>query len=245
MIKKFILWLLVFTILIFTGCNKEYNTPADKKNSSDSISKTSDQTSTITLSESIIRAKGESSYGELLILPQGNESINQLGVDSSYGKSTDYSFQCNYNVIYKNKNNEKEVIAKLEDLKIIQPQVSIIKLNRLESKDFDLFYFIPQYTGARSIDAYFFCITKDQTAFGFQFEFNKADANEFNNVLTNTTTLLPQTMKEYVSPELQDNNLITKTSLNINVMDFKIFQVIYKLDLKNKVMLFVKREQLN
>lgn len=241
--KKFVLYLFVFTILLFiTGCN---NTLDDKKSSSDSISKTTNQISTINLSENVIRAKGESIYGELLILPQEIESIDQLGADSSYGKSTDFSFQSNYNVIYKNKNNEIKLIAKLEDLKIIQPLNSIIKLNKLESKDFDLFYFTPQYTGARSIDAYFFCITKEQTAFEFQFEFNKADNNEFKNILTNTTTLLPQIMKEYVSPKLQDNNLITKTSLNTSVMDFRIFQVIYKPDLKNKVIKFVKREQLN
>ena len=80
----------------------------------------------------------------------------------------------------------------------------------------------------------------------FATEFNKADKNEYDNILTKTTTLLPQTMKEYIFPQVKNGDIITITSLDANHnMDFRIFRVIYKPDFKNKIMRFISRKQIN
>lgn len=233
---------LSITIFIITGCFFKANAVGSK--ASLSIKKTKIAETKFRIKN--IRAMGKSNYGELLIASKYQEKIGKLSEDSSFGKANDYTFESDYEVIYKNNNGNIKVVTTLKDLKIIQPKEQIMAVNKLKFDGFDVFYFSPQYTGARSSDTYFFAISKEHKSFQFKFEFNKADKNEYANILTNGTTLLPQTMREFVLPEVKDGKLITITSLDANHnMDFRIFKVIYKPDFKNKVMKFISRERIN
>ena len=190
-----------------------------------------------------VRAEGKSDYSVLSIVPDGTEVIEQLGAPSVYGEAEDYSFKGDYKTLFKDSNGKETVIAKMDDLQIIQPQNAVISLQKLKMGGTDIFYFIPQYSGSNDVLIYFFGITKDGNAFQFKIENNKAQ--EFGDVkaLSDSTVVLSTTSKNYSPPTIENGNLVLRAVYNIgDGQNYEIYDVAFHVDMNDHVLEYISEQ---
>lgn len=197
-------------------------------------------------SSSTIRAIGRSNYGELTIVSKDKENVEQLGADSCFGKASDYSFTGDYYVIFAAKDGNKIIIAALNKQKIIQPENSIIELNKLTMSNADIFYFIPEYSGSNDVSIRFFAITKEGKSFVFNIEDNKAQQFGDVNALSDSTAVLSTTSKMYSPPEIVGKDSIALTAVYDigGDQNLKIYKVVFRVDIKNKLLKYVSKEEI-
>lgn len=124
----------------------------------------------------------KSNYGELTIVSKDKENVEQLGADSCFGKASDYSFTGDYYVIFAAKDENKIIIAALNKQKIIQPENSIIELNKLTMSNIDIFYFIPEYSGSNDVPIRFFAITKGRNKIINSFQIQSHVSEVYQNL---------------------------------------------------------------
>ena len=190
-----------------------------------------------------VRAEGKSGYGVLSIVPVGSEIIEQLGASSVYGGGDDYSFKGDYKVLFKDNNGNESVIAKLDDLNIIQPQNAVISFQKMSMGDTDIFYFIPQYQGSNDIPIKFFGVTKDGNAFEFKIENNKAQESEDVKALSEWAFELSTNSKDYSPPAIQNENLILRAVYNIGEgQNYVIYNVTFHVDMKDRIFKYITKE---
>lgn len=93
----------------------------------------------------VIRAERISKFRNIIVTPSGEEMTGQLGADSLYGKSSDFTFNADYNIIFKDLSNNEKVIGKIEKdsiAVIIQPKSTPIKMQKLLMNKNEVFIFI-------------------------------------------------------------------------------------------------------
>jgi hypothetical protein len=225
------------------GCSSEQiSPPVSKETNQQQVS--SDSTPNTKLN--IVRARGRSNYGELSLACKDEEKVQQLGADSSFGKAADYSFTGDYDVIFKTEDGKKTAVTTLNDLTIIQPQNSVMKLNKLHIGDTDVFYFIPEYSGSNDVPIRFFGITKQKGAFQFSIENNKAQHFGDTKALSDSTVVLSTTSKRYTPPEIVGKGNIALTAVyNIGEgQNFKTYKVIFKVDMKNRIFKYISKKEI-
>ncbi|GGH27401.1 hypothetical protein [Paenibacillus segetis] len=122
-----------------------------------------DEISEIVINTELItpRAVGVSIFGELVIEPQSKESIHKLGAPRCYGLEDDYSISADYDVVFKNGNNDIK-IQELSRLEIISHGDEILKLKKVKIGDTELFYFIPRYTDCHALTFYLYGIDQNE-----------------------------------------------------------------------------------
>lgn len=103
--------LIIIFILLIAGCSK-----TTVKNNNPSLKKSSDASSSEPLesnSNNLItpRAIGRANSGQILIIPEDSEKIEQLGAPSCLGEETDYSFKGKYKILFKDTENNVTQIS--------------------------------------------------------------------------------------------------------------------------------------
>lgn len=193
-----------------------------------------------------VRAEGKSDYGTLEFISIGKEKVEQLGADSSYGKASDFSFTGNYKVIFKNSMGKKKLISRMNNLNVIQPYKTTIKLQKLKVDGTDIFYFVPKYSSSNDTDIYFYGITSGGEAFKFKIENNKAQEIGDEKVLSDSTAVLSTTCKEYSIPKISNGKNIVLTAVyNIGAgQNLKVYKVTFSIDVKNRTFKYVAKREI-
>lgn len=172
----------------------------------------------------IIRAIGKSNKGQVLIVPEEDEKIEQLGAPSCLGEETDYSINGKYKILFKDSEGNITQISEYEG-QIIAKDTEAIELEKLTFNGVELFHFKPIPNLCRPDIAYLFGVTEDKEAFQFSFEY---DDNTFRWVCSSPNTI----------PEIIDNMLVI-SSWEWDKGNYKEFFVP---DVQKRTMKFVKKE---
>ena len=190
-----------------------------------------------------VRAEGKSDFGVLSIVPSGSETIERLDAPSVYGEAGDYSIRGDYKVIFKDKKGREAVIAELDDLQIIQPQDTVMEIQKLTVDDADIFYFIPQYQGSNDIPVKFFGVTKDGNAFEFKIENNKAEEAGDIKALSEWAVELSTNSGNYAPPAAENGNILMRTVYSIGGgQDYEIYNVVFHADMEERVLRYISKE---
>ncbi len=230
-----------FLLLILQGCSPQQGNDSTNPNANSAklavASLESAQSKTV-------RAEGKSDCGVLSIVPNESEIIEQLGAPSVYGEAEDYSFKGSYTVFFKDNSGKETVIAKLDDLQIIQPQNAMMSLQKLSTVGTDIYCFIPQYRGASDVPVYFFGVEKNGDAFPFKIENNKAQESGNDKVLSDSTVVLSTTSKNFSPPFLKNKNLVVRAVYNIGEgQNYEIYNITFQADVKDHLLKYSFKER--
>lgn len=174
--------------------------------------------------EDILRGVGKANNGQILIVPEEDEKIEQLGAPSCLGVETDYSFKGKYKILFKDPEDNVIQISEYEG-QIIAKDMEAIELEKLSFNGVELFHFKPILNRCRPEIAYLFGVTEDMEAFQLAFEY---DDKTFNWVCSSPDTI----------PEIIDNMLVI-SSWEPDEGNYKDYFVP---DVHKRTMKFVKRE---
>jgi hypothetical protein len=230
----------VFISTIMVGCSTiNSSTEATKisKNSS-----TLKDVSSNSKENPIIRAEGISKFGKIIITANGEEQTGQLGADSSFGKSSDYTFNADYNVIFNDLSNNKKIIGTIYHdniAAIIQPKNVLIKMDKVIINGDELFIFIPQYSGSNDVSMYIFRVDKEGQASQVKFQYDKdSKPGESAPIVTSTSP-------KFELPSVEENMLVIKSLMAASVgsPDLKFYKLKFKLD--NNILILTDKILLN
>lgn len=239
-----IVLVLIAINLLFYGCSDKVT--SDKKTDLSNIQEVSTSNPAVLNKQNVeikndspIRAQGVSKFGEIIVRASGEEEVKQLNESSSYGKASDYTFNGDYNIIFKNLSNNEEVIGTInrENIPvIIQPQNNPIKLQKVILNENELFIFIPQYTGSNDVPLYIFGINRDGQAFQARFQINT------NAEPTDSFSIITTTSPKFLNPYAEGDKLIVNTLMNdkVDSSEIKLFKLSFKLN--NNTLVLVSRE---
>lgn len=189
----------------------------------------------------VIRAEGISKFGNIIVTPNNDENIGELGADSSYGKSSDYTFNADYNIIFEDSLNNKKIIGKIEHQNIpiiIQPKNTPIKMEKITLNENELFIFIPQYAGSNDVPLYIFSVDKNGKASQVKFQFDNGSEPSVG------ATILTSTSPKFTLPSVEENMLVFKALFNEeDSSDLKFYKLTFKLN--NNVLLLTSKTLLN
>jgi hypothetical protein len=192
--------------------------------------------------KSIIRAEGISKFGKIIITPSSEEIIGQLGVDSSYGRSSDYKFNADYNIVFIDSHNNKKIIGAIKRQNIpaiIQPKKTPVKMEKLKLSGNEIFIYLPQYSGSNDVPLYAFSVNKKGEAFQLSFQYDvKAKPIKTASIITTTS-------KNFTLPLVDANRLIIRALMNdtTNSPDLKLYKLTFKLS--NNILLLTSKSLVN
>jgi len=115
------------------------------------------------------RAQWNVEGGTLLLMPMGEETVQQLGAPSCLGLETDYSITGYYDMVFRDVQGTMKVIQSLGSIEIIQRDLKPLKLDSYAFKDFKAYAFIPRYTDCHYRELYLYGV-KDGEAFALPFD---------------------------------------------------------------------------
>ncbi|MFD0716978.1 hypothetical protein [Paenibacillus sp. GCM10027626] len=164
--------LLVFVIAL-TGCGSKSNP------SSNSPLSVPEESSSSSSSQMEIRAIGTINSGEILVIPKTNETIEKLEAPSCLGKAEDYLFKSDYEVMFKDKDDNESVIKLPKIDTFIRPDNTQITLPTLDFKEFQAVVIAPQYTDCHGVSFYLIG-AKDNDVFPFKFITDECASDSFH-----------------------------------------------------------------
>jgi hypothetical protein len=226
----------VFISTIMVGCSTI--SPSTEVTKISNNTSTSKELSSNSKESPVIRAEGISKFGRIIITADGEEKTGQLGADSSYGKSSDYAFNADYNVIFNDLSNKKKTIGRINHdnfAAIIQPENASIKMQKAIINDDELFIFIPQYAGSNDVPLYIYCVDKNGKASQLKFQFDT------NSEPIDAASIITSTSSKFTLPSVEANMLIIKTLMTSSTSssDLKFYKLTFRLN--NSVLILTSK----
>ncbi|PYI54045.1 hypothetical protein [Paenibacillus flagellatus] len=132
-----------------------------------------------------VRARAVSGTGELLVLPDGEETVGLLEAPSCLGREIDYRFAGAYRTYFKGKDGQPAALSDRPIPDLIYPSNESLPFPKLSFDTFEAFYFIPRYADCHGLTFYLYG-TDDKGAYPFRFELEDGSVSDTFYVLPGT-----------------------------------------------------------